>query len=169
MKNQTNKEITIESKNRVRVRTINTEKSRTQQQFKEQCDVNNIIAKYKQTGEFVHLTRKAGVYADVSEITDYATSLQKVINADAAFAALPASIRLRFHNDPAQLLAFMQDPNNYDEGVQLGIFEKKQTPSMPDKQNKNDLNETKTTKGKRDHQKTNLESDKNSSTPASPE
>lgn len=154
-KNTMTKDITVEG-DRVRVQQISTKPSRTQQQFKQQCDVNHIIAKYKKTGEFVHVTRKQGVYADISGITDYATSLQKVMDANAAFSTLPSAVRLRFNNDPSKLLAFMQNPNNYDEGVELGIFEKKASPSTPliAETKTNDSNEkTKTaSKGKRDQQ-----------------
>lgn len=119
------KEIIVEPNGRVRVRTVNTLDSRTQQQFKDECDINNIIKKYTQTGEITHLARSKGVYADVSEITDYNDAVLKVMKADAAFMTLDASIRARFSNDPAQFLAFMQDPKNYDEGVKLGLFNRK--------------------------------------------
>jgi len=130
-----NKNKRIEAKGgRLRVATVfdlDNEPSKAQQQYKEQCDVNNIIAKYKKTGEWIHVTRKEGVYADVSNIRDYHESLQKVVDANNAFSTLPAHIRIRFDNDPAALLEFMQDPKNYDEGVKLGIFEKKQETQEP--------------------------------------
>lgn len=118
------KEIIIEENGRKRVQTINTEPSRTDQSWKDMCDVNLIVAKYKKTGEWFHLARKQGVYADVSEISDYNVSLQKVLNAQNAFNALPSELRNRFGNDPAKLLEFIQDPKNYDEGVKLGLFVK---------------------------------------------
>lgn len=137
------KEVTVEGK-RVRVRTLNSEPSKTQQQFKETVDVNNIVAKYRTTGEWLHLTKKSGVYADVSNITDYQESMQKVLNANSAFAALPSHIRTRFGNDPAALLQFLHDPNNYDEGVKLGLYEKKQ-PVDPEVI-RNESNESNTTR-----------------------
>lgn len=140
----------IETKNgRVRVATVNAEKSRTQQQFKEQVDVNNIVAKYKKTGEWLHLTRKNGVYADVSNITDYRESLDKVMQANAAFASLPSSIRVRFDNDPNQLLNFLQDPNNYQEAVNLRLIDPK-----PDDANKTNLNDITSSDGKTKKTKT---------------
>jgi len=35
---------------RIKVQTINNQDTRTQQQFKDDVDVNNIIKKYKRTG-----------------------------------------------------------------------------------------------------------------------
>lgn len=151
------KTIKRQDSGRVRVATINNEPSRTQQQFKDDCDVNKIIAKYRTTGEFNHLTRKNGIYADVSNITDYQDSLNKVLSAQAAFAALPSNIRTKFGNDPSQLLNFLQDPNNYDEGVELGLFEKKpEAHNQPDTI-KNDLNESKNMRAQREDYEEQLE------------
>lgn len=134
----------IRDGNRVRVQTVNNQPSKTHQHFKDQCDINKIIAKYKTTGEFNHLTNRQGRYADVSQITDYQESMQKVLNANAAFASLPSQIRARFQNDPAQLLAFLQDEKNYDEGVKLGLFNPKETPPQTNISPKeNDSNENK--------------------------
>jgi len=108
----------------VRVASVNEEPSKTQQQFKDECDVNNIVKKYETTGEWLHLTRRQGVYADVSEIKDYHQSLDKVQRANDAFMALPAEMRLRFQNDPGRLLEFLADPKNHSEGVKLGLYEK---------------------------------------------
>lgn len=145
------KEVTVEKrrdsdgKERVRVRTVSVLPSRTQQQFAEQVDVNNIVSKYKKTGEWLHLTRKQGVYADVSNITDYKESVDKVHMAHAAFAALPSALRNRFQNDPAQLLAFLQDPSNRDEAISLGLIDK---PTLNDDVKNDDLT-TKTTEEKK--------------------
>lgn len=115
---------------RVRVQTINEEKSLTQQQFKDQVEINNIIARYNKTGQWPEGLDRNSVFADVSEITDYKDSLEKVMKAQDAFGLLPGEIRNRFANDPAKLLEFIQDPRNYAEGVELGIFERK--PPVPD-------------------------------------
>lgn len=110
---------------RVRVYTLNLEKSLTQQQYAAECDINNIMRKYETTGEFTHLTGKTGVYADFSEIKDYREMLDTVRYADEAFKALPAKMRQRFGEDPGQLLEFLQDRKNYDEAVQLGLIDPK--------------------------------------------
>jgi len=125
MKNPILQERKNEKTGRIQVRTINTEKSETQQQFKEECDINNIVKKFSTTGEFTHLTRKQGTYQDFSEITDYQTMLHQVQYAEEAFASLPATIRARFRNDPGELLSFIQNEKNYDEAVTLGLIEPK--------------------------------------------
>lgn len=137
------KEIIKYENGRTRVRTINEEKTRTQQQFKDQCDVNNIMSKYLKTGEIHHLARKAGVYADVSNITDYHGMLLQVQDAANAFMALPSSIRIRFNNDPQELLQFLQDPKNLEEGTKLGLFEPKKTETSEPQTNRDDSNNAK--------------------------
>jgi len=121
---------------------INNEPSMTQQQFKDECDVNHIMKKYITTGEIHHLNRKQGVYADMSEIKDYQGMLHTVMEAQEAFQSLPADVREKFKNDPSKLIEFVQDPKNYDEGVKLGLYEKK---LIQPETNANDLNDIKQT------------------------
>jgi len=128
---------------RVRIQTINNLPTKTQQQFASQCEINNIIKKYQKTGQWLHVTSKQGVYADVSQISDYAESLQKVLNANSAFNSLPSNLRARFENDPSQLLAFLQDSNNKEEAISLGLIPK---PSTPEKVNDDKTTNTKTGK-----------------------
>lgn len=123
------------------VGTINTEPSMAQQQFAEECDINHIMLKYNTTKQFTHLTSKQGVYGDFSQITDYREMLETVRYADEAFNTLPAEVRARFRNDPGQLLDFIQDEKNYDEGVKLGLLNPRENaPTTPTKndQTKND-------------------------------
>jgi len=124
----------------ISVQLINNEPTMTQQQYKEECDVNHIMKKYITTGEIYHLNRKQGVYADMSEITDYQGMLHTVMDAQEKFNSLPADVRNKFQNDPSKLIEFVQDPKNYDEGVSLGLFDKKQNS---DGLNANDLNDIK--------------------------
>jgi len=128
----------------LRVATVNEEPTMAQQQFKDECDINNIMKKYSTTGQFTHLTSKTGIYADFSQITDYQDMLHTVQYAQDAFASLPADVRLRFSNDPGKLLEFIQDSKNYDEGVKLGLVNPKiqPPPSQSNEQTQtNDINE----------------------------
>lgn len=94
----------------------------TQQHFTEECDINNILKKFIQTG-FLD-TIGPGVYADITDIGDYQTSLAAIRAADELFAQLPSAIRERFENNPALYMDFVHDPKNLEEGIELGIFQK---------------------------------------------
>lgn len=50
-------------------------------------------------------------------------------DAESRFAALTPEVKSRFGNDPAALLAFLQDPGNRDEAVRLGLVNPTVTPS----------------------------------------
>lgn len=107
---------------RIRVISINKEPTMTQQQFADDCDINNIMAKYEKTGQVTHLSNKQGVYGDFSDITDYQDMLHRVAAAQESFQTLPAKTRQRFQNDPGELISFLQDRKNYDEAISLGLI-----------------------------------------------
>ena len=103
-----NQEIRVRPNGSLDVVTINHEKTMTQQQYKDECDINNIMKKYQQTGDFPTKLQQ-GVYADLTTITDYQDMLHQIQLADEAFNSLSAPIRAKFQNDPSQLLTFIQD------------------------------------------------------------
>lgn len=108
------------------VATINREPSLTQQQFKDDSDINNIMRKHgHDPAAFQALTRQGGQYADFSQITDYQDMLETVRYADNAFNSLPAEVRKKFNNNPAELLTFVQDPSNLTEAISLGLTTQK--------------------------------------------
>lgn len=139
MKNDPSKVIEKRANGKVRVATINEEPSRTQQQFRDQVNVNSIMAKYKKTGLIDHVRDNPGTYSDMTQIGSYQDALQKVINAQQTFETLPSNLRQKFGHDPQQLITFLSDDKNYDEAVQLGLViqkEQPQTPAAPSKKTK---------------------------------
>jgi phage internal scaffolding protein len=140
--------VSVRSNGSLRIKTINEEPTMTQQQFKDDCDVNMILRKHGHDPvAFQALTRPGGIYADFSNITDYREMLDTVMTAQDAFAALPAHLRYRFGNDPSQLLAFVQDKKNYDEGVKLGIINPPTKPvATPNDESNDDKGATVTPK-----------------------
>jgi len=106
-----------------RVQTINTEPTRTQRQFQDQVNVNNIIKKYKKTGSITHIRNaQQGIYADLTQIPDYAEALMQIQHAQQAFEAIPAHIRLKFNNDPSRLIDYLKDPSNKEEAIKHGLL-----------------------------------------------
>lgn len=99
---------------------------RTKQSFRDECDVNNIVNRWLKSGLMPSANILPPQYLDVSNVPDYQTSLNLVNEANAMFAALPAAVRDRFDNNPAKLLAFVQDKSNLDEAIQLGLCERRE-------------------------------------------
>lgn len=111
--------------------TIETGESRTKQSFRDETDINRIMAQWKRTGQIEHLAKSEPRYGDFNNSVDYQTAVNQVLEADEAFMALPAEIRDRFQNAPGQLLDFVGDPANQDEAVALGLVEAPRVPPDP--------------------------------------
>lgn len=97
--------------------------SRTKQSFKDESDINNIMRRYAKTGQLPDLIRRDPQYGDFSEATEYQEALNLVIRAQAQFEALDARVRDRFGNDPARFLEFVQNGENAEEMVKLGLMD----------------------------------------------
>lgn len=132
---------------RVRVYTEFTKPSRTQQQFKDETDINNIMARYEQTGQITHIQHRVGQYADFSGSQTLFESMLLVQDAQQMFLQLPAQLRNRFENDPVKLLQFLEDKNNRDEAIKLGLIDK-QSENDSTVINDDDLTTTKNSKNK---------------------
>lgn len=101
---------------------------RTQQQFKDECDVNIIVERYVKTGNWGSSLKpgtKTPMFGDFTEAPDYQECMDKLIAAQADFDSLPSRLRKRFNNSPYDLLEFLHDPANKDEAIALGLIEKK--------------------------------------------
>jgi len=94
--------------------------SLAQQHFKDECDINNILRQFNITGLLPEAPLSPR-YGDFTGIGDYHTALNQVIAAEDEFMSLPANIRARFENDPAQLIEFLDKPENKDEAIKLGL------------------------------------------------
>lgn len=101
---------------------------RTKQSFRDACDMNKILAMAEQSGLVNHVNTTGGSYLDCSNVVDYQTAVNLVNDAEDAFNALPAAIRKRFENDPAEILAFLGDEKNLDEAIEIGLIPKPVDP-----------------------------------------
>lgn len=103
---------------------------RTKQSFKNECDINTIMARYQHTGILPDMLQtKQGQYLDVTGI-DYQEAMQVVAGANSLFEELPSSIRSRFENDPAQFLEFTSNENNRQEMAEMGLLKPEAVAAM---------------------------------------
>lgn len=105
---------------RKRVVTAVVGESRTKQSFRDECDINRIMARYQNTGVLEFMQRRDPQYADVSAV-DYQEACNLVAEANSMFENLPSALRSRFDNSPAQLLGFLENPANLQEAISLGL------------------------------------------------
>lgn len=101
--------------------------SLTRQSFSDECDINNIMARFEKTGIIEHLNQHQGTYGDFTLITDYHSALLQVIDAQNSFNSLPSKLRAQFNNDPGLFLTFVQDPDNIPELEKMGLIPKQHT------------------------------------------
>jgi phage internal scaffolding protein len=97
-------------------------KSLAKQSFKEECDINTIVRMFGVTGK-VPVTAIEPSYGDFSGVSDYHSAMNKIKAAEEAFMALPAKLRQKFDHDPNALLNFLENEQNRDEAIQLGLID----------------------------------------------
>lgn len=94
----------------------------TQQQYKDQCDVNKIMGKYINGAVINHVNTRTGVYADITSLpVDYLDAMNTIVQAQQSFDQLPAELRLKFNNDPGQMISFLKDESKIKESIELGL------------------------------------------------
>jgi len=111
------------------VQPIGSEPSKTKQEFKDDCDINRILAKYQRTGALSHYAKYAATYGDFSSC-DYQTAQNTILRAEKMFAELPSSIR-NLVATPNGFLDFVQNPANAEKMRELGLTNTPSSPIVP--------------------------------------
>ncbi len=105
--------------------------SLTQQQFRDESDINNIVDRFMKTG---HLPDPVSMpqYVDYEGVFDFQSAMNVVRQADENFMRMDAKVRARFHNSPQEFLEFFADSANAEEAVRLGlaVARPKETPPV---------------------------------------
>lgn len=94
--------------------------SLTQQQFKDEADINTIVDRFMKSGVLptpVNMPQ----YVDYEGVFDFQTAMNAVRQADENFMRMDAKIRARFNNSPQEFLQFFADPANTEEAIRLGL------------------------------------------------
>ena len=110
---------------------FNTEgESRTQQHFKEECEIINIIKRHDRNGIIEHVQRGQARYGDFSEVHDYRQALDSVRDANEEFMQIPSDIRKKFDNDPGKFYEFVSNPDNKDQLKEMGFIKPTDVPNQ---------------------------------------
>lgn len=96
------------------------DKTRTQQHFKEECDINTIIRRFGITKLAPDPVRMP-TYGDFTEVFDFHSAANAIAQARESFDAMPATVRSRFNNDPGAFVDFCSAEENRAEAVKLGL------------------------------------------------
>lgn len=106
----------------------NFEPTRTNQDSKEEADINTIVRRFGITGEVPVSLRVPLPEAFFECDVEYRDCLDAIRAAAASFETLPAEVRARFANDPAGLVDFAGDPKNLDQLRAWGMAPPAVTP-----------------------------------------
>lgn len=101
---------------------------KTIQEPTEDADINILMARMgvKDGSALPHFQNAKALYGDFSEMPSDPVDLANMTRAgELAFMRLPANIRQRYQT-PEQLFTFMNNNENYEEAVKLGLLEKRQ-------------------------------------------
>ncbi len=84
---------------------------RTKQSFRDECDIQKIMARADRVGTISHLQKYEGTYSDFSDF-DFHEQMGKLTRGREIFDELPAEIRQEFAQSPAKFFAYVNDPAN---------------------------------------------------------
>ena len=104
--------------------------SLTQQEFKESCDINNILAKFSVQAQALGvdpsllMPQDQGTYGDFSNLDDFQTAQNKIAFLNDQFSNLPSDVRRKFGDDLNTFIGAISDPSRVDELGDLGVWNK---------------------------------------------
>lgn len=120
-----------------RIRVTHPEGGRemTKQAERDAADINVIMRLWKVNG-VAPMTGATPRYGDFGDGIDYHECKNRLLQADADFAALPADVRSHVDNDPGAFLDMFSDPEKVEELVELGLVPERippteDTPAVP--------------------------------------
>ena len=96
------------------------DESLTQQQFKDEADINTIVDRFMKSG-VLPTPAVMPQYVDFEGVFDYQSAMNVVRQADENFMRMDAKIRARFNNSPQEFLEFFANPENTEEAIRLGL------------------------------------------------
>lgn len=105
--------------------------SLTEQCFQSECDIGRIVNRHKQTGMWSHVNSVPGEFGDFSNVVDYQTAQNQLMQAEESFMSLPSQLRLRFANDAGVFMDFVTNPANQAEMVELGLAKPRDPVDLP--------------------------------------
>lgn len=107
---------------------------KTVQEPAEDADINILMQRMgvRDGGVLPHFDNPQMFYGDFTNLPDTPQEMADILyHGELAFRRLPATVRQRYRT-PEELFTFMNDPENYDEAVKIGLLAKKVPTKAPD-------------------------------------
>jgi hypothetical protein len=129
--------ITLKNKRATkRLPTVTEGLTMTLQAPKAECDVNNIVQRYQQTGIITHVQKNEGHYRDMDGDT-LQDHMNKVAQAKSNFENLPSKTRAYFGNNPITFLDWASkiEPGHETQAFhEIGLLDAKHVKPDPKQQ-----------------------------------
>lgn len=106
----------------------NEDEQLTQQQFKDETDINVLLQRFAITGQMPQGVRMP-TYGDFTDVGNFQEALEALAGAQDAFMQMPAEVRDRFANDPGRFVDFCSNPNNAEEARRYGLVTEPDAPT----------------------------------------
>lgn len=100
-------------------------------EFQDECDVNRLMARYEKVGQLPGSSPEVPRYLDLSDVPDFQSAMNLMIEADRAFMSLPARVRREFDHDPAKFVEYAGDPDNLSRMREWGLAPPEKAPDGP--------------------------------------
>lgn len=112
-----------------RVQSVQGGLSKTRQAHKNECDVNVIMSRYRQTGLITHINKHQGQYIDVPDGLEFGAAMSILVDATESFELLPAEVRDHYRNDPARFLDAVTTGRDVEILREFNILPKSPSPA----------------------------------------
>ncbi|MBT1846966.1 hypothetical protein [Enterobacter ludwigii] len=100
------------------------EPTRTQQHFKDEVNINNIVKRAIATRDnSVFTPAQRAQYYDTTAFSDYQSALDMLSGVEDDFMSLPSSVRQQFGHNPETYVEFMSNPANLQKAIELGLLQ----------------------------------------------
>lgn len=96
----------------------------------ENANLKMIIEKYHKTG-FAPINERSPLMGDLTDVPDLMNARDRITQANEDFARIDPKIRKRFDNDPFKLMRFLNDQENREEAIAIGLIPKPVKASEP--------------------------------------
>lgn len=103
----------------------------TRQEFKDECDINVLMATYERNGVMPPLNRGTPQFLDVSDVPDLPRAIAVIDAASAAFMTLPAKVRREFDQDAVKFMEFAMKPENIGQLREWGLAAPEKVAGAP--------------------------------------
>ena len=94
----------------------------TEQSHLESTDINKIFHESNHSPEIL-IPESPPTFGDFSSVADFTEMQNRVADAISGFEKLPSETRAFFDHNPANLVEFMNNPDNAQDAIDMGLIE----------------------------------------------